>query len=164
MCKGDNMDVIKQLIKLGQYSKQLNDIYHDYAKSCGLSDTSLWILCYIHEKELLNKENGNSESYGVTQSELCTEWFFPPQTVNSSLKTMACHGILTLCELQNNKRTKKIVMTDRGRMLLNQFISPLYEAERNAFLQLECHEREVLVTATNSHIGFLRNEISKIKP
>lgn len=64
-----------QLTAFNQAVEEMNDIYHNYAKSCGLSDSVFWVLYSLW---------GNSRVR--SQRELCMEWFYSLQTVNSTLK------------------------------------------------------------------------------
>ena len=55
--------------------KQMDECYHAYARSQGLSDAAFWLLYCLNE------------SGPCTQRELCAAWSYPPQTINSALKT-----------------------------------------------------------------------------
>ena len=72
-----NGAVSDPLEEFNQLYKTLDDIYHKYAKSRGLSDSALWLLYSLR-----------SSSSAHTQSELCSAWHYPPQTVNSVLKNL----------------------------------------------------------------------------
>ena len=71
------------LEELNQLYKQMDGIYHRYARRLGLSDTAFWILYCLGEA-----------SAPLTQRELCDSWAYPPQTVNSALKGLERQGLL----------------------------------------------------------------------
>ena len=58
-----------------QLYKEIDEIYHIYAKKCNLSDSALWLFYSLYES-----------SEPLTQTALCAAWHYPPQTINSLLK------------------------------------------------------------------------------
>ena len=72
----ENM-IIDQLAVFNQLYKEMDEIYHLYAKKQGISDTALWLLYSLYEKDAT-----------YTQRELCSAWHYPPQTINSALKNL----------------------------------------------------------------------------
>src|SRR5699024_11708573 len=93
--------IAAQLAAFNQLYKEMDDIYHSYAKEQGISDTILWILYSLYE---------NNSSY--IQKELCSEWHYPPQTVNSALKTLERQGIISLTAAPGNKKHKLVSLTE----------------------------------------------------
>lgn len=71
------MTTLSYLKTFNQIYKEMDIIYHDYAKTCGLSNMAYWILYSVAE----------SNEY-FTQRDFCNDWFFAPQTVNSALKDL----------------------------------------------------------------------------
>ena len=68
----DLMDkVFSMLIEYNQLFRELDNLYHNYAKSCGLSDSTLWILYSIYEDKEIH-----------TQKDLCESWSYSKQTGN----------------------------------------------------------------------------------
>ena len=63
-------------VAFNQLYKQMDELYHAYAKACGVPDTVFWLLYSLYE------------GGAYTQHELCQAWHYPPQTVNSALKNM----------------------------------------------------------------------------
>ena len=64
-----------------QLYKEIDEIYHIYAKKCNLSDSALWLFYSLYES-----------SEPLTQTALCAAWHYPPQTINSLLKKMERQG------------------------------------------------------------------------
>ena len=58
----ENM-IIDQLAVFNQLYKEMDEIYHLYAKKQGISDTALWLLYSLYEKDAT-----------YTQRELCSAW------------------------------------------------------------------------------------------
>ena len=69
-------------VAFNQLYKQMDELYHAYAKACGVPDTVFWLLYSLYE------------GGAYTQHELCQAWHYPPQTVNSALKNMERQGLV----------------------------------------------------------------------
>lgn len=131
--------------------KKMNVIYHNYAKAEGLSDASFWLLYSLYE-------HGGP----CTQKDLCRAWFYAPQTINSSLKSLEEKGFITLELAPENRKNKQILFTPRGRALIEEKIAPLVLAEERSFERLDCEERRLLLNITQKHIELLEDEIGKL--
>ena len=94
-----------QITLYNQLIKEMDDLYRVYAKNCNLSETAFWILYCIRERE---KE-------AFTQREICDYWFYTPQTVNSALKNMTEEGLLILRAEEDNRKNKRIYLTEKGK-------------------------------------------------
>ena len=132
-----------------QLYKEVDEIYHIYAKRHGISDTALWLLYSLSE---------NNAAY--TQRELCDEWHCPPQTINSALKNLERKGYIELKSIAENHKNKLIVLTKEGLKLTQNIISPLINAERSAFQSLSEDEREALLSLTKKYVDFLKTKVN----
>jgi DNA-binding MarR family transcriptional regulator len=144
--------LLEQLAALNQAYKEIDDAYHNYALSHGISDMTFWILYFIGVHEGI-----------FTQRELCDEWYFAPQTVNSALKGLEKKGIVELTLAPDSRRNKQIRLTSAGKEMLERIIVPLLEAEERSFGRLEEQEREQLLSLTRKHIDLLKAEAEKIQ-
>lgn len=140
-----------QLIAFNQLHKEMDIVYHNYAKSIGLSDTAFWILYSVSE-----------HSGMLTQRELCTDWSYAPQTVNSALKELEKHGIIHLELVPGSRKNKQIQLTEEGRQLTQQSIVPLMEAEAASFAALGRQDAALLLSITEKHVAILRDGIGKL--
>ena len=140
-----------QLIAFNQVHKEMDIVYHNYAKDFGLSDTAFWILYSVSE------HNGS-----ITQSGLCADWSYTPQTVNSALKDLEKRNIIVLEPVPANRKNKWITLTDTGKDLVYRSVIPLMQAEWDSFAALSEEERELLLSTTKKHISILRDKINKI--
>lgn len=87
-----------KMILYNQFSKELDGLYHLYARKSGLSDTAFWILYSVEESQSV-----------YTQKELCEDWSYSRQTVNSALKKLVEQEIIELRPLPGNRKNKQIV-------------------------------------------------------
>lgn len=140
------------LYNFNQAHKKMNVIYHDYAKSIGLSDAAFWLLYSVYE-------------YGgpCTQKDLCQAWFYAPQTINSAIKAMEEQGYISLELVPKSRKNKQILFTEKGKGFVEEKIVPLVQAEERSFERLETQEREKLLAITQKHIRILEEEINRIK-
>lgn len=143
--------IAAQLAAFNQLYKEMDEIYHVYAKEQGISDTVFWILYSLYE---------NNSSY--IQKELCSEWHYPPQTVNSALKSLEKQGIISLEAVPGNKKNKLVSLTEHGLTLTQRVIARLTDAERNAILSMTADERRTLLSLTEKYTEFLRRHIRRI--
>lgn len=141
-----------QDLSAAAFNQLFNDadgIYHDYAKRYKLSETALFLLCTLYESEK-----------PLTQKALATEWHYPPQTINSILKRLKDDGTVRLENVPDDRRSKRIVLTEHGRALCAEIVEPLIACEEHAFAQLSENERRTLLTLTRKYLALLRQEFS----
>lgn len=140
------------LATFNRLHKKMNVLYHDYAKSVGLSDAAFWLMYSLYE-------------YGqpCTQKDLCSAWFYAPQTINSALKSMEEQGFITLELAPKSRKNKQVFFTEAGKALVEEKIVPLVNAEERSFERLDEQERNQLLAITQKHIGILEEEIGKIE-
>ncbi|WP_027398959.1 MarR family winged helix-turn-helix transcriptional regulator [Anaerovorax odorimutans] len=143
--------IFSKLSIYNQLFKELDQLYHNYAKSSGLSDTMFWIIYSIQER---------SEAY--TQKELCDIWFYSRQTVNSALKHLEEQKLIELIPSPDNRKNKLIFFTPSGKDLAMKIILPLMEAEENAFSKLGEKNFDKFLHLTRKHNDLLDVEIKKI--
>ncbi len=140
------------LEKFNKIYKELDILYHNYAKSCGLSDMAYWILYSMLESDDL-----------FTQRDFCKEWFSAPQTVNSALKDLEKKGIIFLESVPGNKKNKWIKLTEEGKAFTERVISPLIRAECESFDDLTKEECESMLGTTQKYIGVLAEKLENLK-
>ncbi len=136
------------LALFNQLYKEMDEIYHQYAKRRGISDTALWLLYSLYE-----------DGAGYTQRELCSAWHYPPQTINSALKSLVNQGYIQLKPVEGNQKNKRIVLTEAGNELMREVIFPLIQAEKRTFQRLEKSERDALLSLTYKYVSLLKSEV-----
>ncbi len=144
--------ITEQLEVFNQVYKELDDIYHNYAKYCGMADSTFWVLYFICERE---------EPY--TQKELCDKWFYSKQTINSTLKALEKQGYISLVMTLDNQKNKQILLTPEGKAFVEKKIYPMMEAEKRSFEGMSDAEREGLLALFQKHVTLLGAETEKNK-
>lgn len=117
--------------------QELNMIYEEYARSLGLSYTSLKILSII-----------TSSQEDCTQKTICQKSFLPKQTVNTVITSFLKQGFIRLAELPSDRRTKVILLTEEGKAYTDKVISKIRRVEYRAMEQLNEEERIALLEST----------------
>lgn len=146
------MNTLNRLKLYNQICKEMDIVYHNYAKNCGLSDMAYWILYSIAE----------SDEY-FTQRDFCNDWFFAPQTVNSALKDLERRDIIFLDTVAGNKKNKLIKPTENGKKFIERFIMPLIKTECESFETLSREECELMLSATQKYIAALTEKVNALE-
>ena len=146
---GDRMSgsMQDQLTELNRLYKESEEIYRQLAQKLGIGKTAFWILYAVSHVE------GE-----VTQYELCKDWSYPMQTINSAIGKLQQHDILRLEEVPSSKRRKKILLTDKGLELCNQIVRKVDEIEHRAFQRFTEGERKTYLSLYRRHLDALRDE------
>ncbi len=133
-------DYSAQINQYSSYLHEWNASYEEYAKSVGLSFTSLTILCAIYRTEQ------------CTQKQLCEQCFLPKQTVNAAVTVFYKKGWIRLEELPEDRRNKTIHFTEAGRQEAERILSKVRQSEQQAMSKLTDAEREILLSATKRYV------------
>lgn len=124
--------------------------YEDYAKSVGLSYTSLCIL------------NAICETDGCTQKQLCSLCFLPKQTVNAAVTGFYDKGWLRMQELPEDRRNKALHLTELGRSEARRILQNLQECDRIAMGSLTESEQEQLLSLTRRYMSACISAMKKL--
>lgn len=146
------MDMLSHLKTFNKIYKEMDIVYHTYAKSCGLSDMAYWILYSIAE----------SDEY-FTQRDFCNDWFFAPQTVNSALKDLEKRDIIFLEAVPGNKKNKWIKPTENGKKFIENVIVPIIRTECESFESLSAEECELMLSTTKKYISVLKDKVRDLE-
>lgn len=146
------MDTFKHLKTFNKIYKEMDIVYHRYAKACGLSDMAYWILYSMAE----------SDEY-FTQRDFSKDWFSAPQTVNSALKDLEKKGIIYLESASGNKKNKLIKPTESGKRFIEVFILPLIKSECESFESMSKEECEQMLFTTKKYIAVLKEKVEALE-
>ena len=95
---------------------ELNGLYHDISMKLGLSDSESMVMYMLYDIQ-----------EPLTQSDIVKATGLSKQTLNSAIRKLEKEGIIILEKL--NEKSKKIVMTDKGQVLIEQKMKPLVDME-----------------------------------
>lgn len=132
---------------LNRLNKELCDIYRRTAACLGLSESEFWILYITADPKQWH-----------TQVEICEEWFFCKQTINSAIRSLEEKGYVYLEQVPDSKKKKYVKLTSPGKRFVQENIAPLRRGEEQAISKLSAQERDAYVFLTQKYISNLREE------
>lgn len=146
-----NDQLQRQLQVLNRLYKESDHIYSRLASKLGMTDTTFWVLYAIaHAKE------------SVTQNDLCSDFFFPVQTIHSAINNLRKDGLVELQVIPGTRNRKAILLTEKGRSFVASTISKTDEIEEKAFLRFNEEERELYLSLFRRHIDYLKSEEKRV--
>lgn len=145
------MEDYKNLKRYNKIYKEMDFVYHEYAKKCGISDMAYWILYSLAIDDGF-----------YTQKDLCNGWCFTPQTLNSALKDLEKKDLIYFEYLKDNKKSKLIMLNENGKKFVDKYIFPIINAESNSFLELEKNECEIMLDITKKYMEILKEKVNNI--
>lgn len=123
---------IETIIELDdKLNNEQNIIYHNVSVAMGLSDSASRLLYVLYIAET-----------PCTQKEICSEWFFSKQTINTTIRNLVQKEYIILESVEGSKKEKYICLTKSGRELAEQTVSKLRNAEVKAYSKLMKEEQE----------------------
>lgn len=134
--------------------KSMNEFdieYHKLANLYNLSDSSFWILYDLYENE-----------DGCTQKEFYTEWSLNKQTINSSVKYLINKGYVALECLDDNKKSKKLRLTEKGREMSKNTVGKVMELEEKAFGNIDENEMNMVINFFEKQVESFKNQVDEI--
>ena len=129
--------------------KEQDDLYRAVARGFGLSDCAFWVLYALREAER-----------PMTQSDVCAAVYQPKQTVHSALKKLIGEGFLRLTE-GRDRRSKYLVLTERGEALARRTVDPVMAAETAAMDTLTEAERTQFLSLCRRYNTALRQYLPR---
>ena len=128
-----------QTKRLRESWRPVDKVYEEYAKSIGMPYTSFSVLW-----SLLFNEN-------CTQKEICQRTWLPKQTVNTIITDFYKNGFVVLEERPEDRRTKTVKLTEKGKNYAQEAVCHIRYAEYAAMEQFTEDEREQLIGLTKRY-------------
>ena len=146
-----NNNLEQQLQILNRLYKESDHIYSRLAAKLGMTDTTFWVLYAVaHSEE------------PMTQNDLCNDFFFPVQTINSAINNIKKNGLIELQVIPGTRNRKAIILTEKGKIFVTNTINKADEIEKNAFLLFNKEERELYLSLFRRHIDYLKSEEKRV--
>ena len=146
-----NDQLRQQLQELNRLYKESDHIYSRLASKLGMTDTAFWVLYAIMHSD-----------GPVTQNDLCSDFFFPVQTIHSAIGNLRKDGLLELQAIPGTKNRKAILLTEKGKAFAADAIGKADEVEKRALLCFDEAERETYLSLFRRHIEYLKNEEKRV--
>ncbi len=146
-----NEHLQQQLQALNRLYKESDHIYTRLAAKLGMTDTTFWVLYAIAHSEK-----------PLAQNDLCSDFFFPVQTIHSAVNNLRRDGLLELQVIPGTKNRKAILLTEKGKAFVANTIQKADKIEETAFLCFDEKERELYLSLFKRHIEYLKNEEKRL--
>lgn len=118
------------------FRETLNDlesVYTQFSKNCGLSNAEYWCLILICEG-------------AVTQRDISEQLSLSRQTINSAFKLLVKKGLVRLESVENNLRIKEACLTDKGKEIAEKCMDNVHNIEEKVWFTLDEGERRQLTS------------------
>lgn len=143
------MEKRSALAAYNEIYQEQTDLYRAAARQCGLPDCAFWVLYTLREAQR-----------PMTQSDVCAAVYQPKQTVHSALKKLIGEGCLRLAE-GRDRRSKYLVLTERGETLVRRTVDPVMAAETAAMDTLTEAERTQFLSLCRRYNTALRQYLPR---
>ena len=114
--------------------QKIDRLYEDYAKSRGMTYMSMAVLDAICTLQP-----------DCTQKQICAATHYPKQSVNLIIRSFWQSGYVTLEELPQDRRNKRVLLTDQGRAYAEKTVGVLWQVDNEATARLTTDQRETLL-------------------
>lgn len=119
---------------------EINAAYEQYARTLGISYSALQALCEIY----------NSDS-PVTQRWICETTHLPKTTVNAIVAGLVKQEYAELREMANDRRQKRICLTDAGYAYAKPIMEHMSRSEMQAFEMLDETTMQVMIAGIGEY-------------
>lgn len=138
------------LKRYNDITKENDELYRDTAKKFGLSECEMWILYFLRT------------DYGKPmQSEICSSFYLPKQSIHSALKKLEADGYI-MQTAGGNRRSKRILLTTQGEMLCGKTVDHIVKAEKKALGSLSEEEQEIFMNLFDRYTRQLKKNMREI--
>lgn len=146
-------DCTAEALALDRLYNEIDRLYHEFARRCGLSDCAYWLLYALED------------AGGVLAlRNLRDEWSYSKQTISSALKSLEAKGLVKLGYAEGGRKSKEFSLTEDGRTFCAAHLAPATHAEARAFGTLTADERATLAALTRRYADALAAEIEAALP
>ena len=141
----------KRLLEFDNIMKENDDIYRCAARSLGLSDSAFWILyAFRMEKEEL------------TLREICNVLYQPKQTVHSALKKMEKDGYIQTEGEMEDRRSKRLSLTAKGKRLAEETVDRVIDLECKALSGMSMEEQRSFMGLFHKYTLLLKENMKEL--
>lgn len=135
--------------QINYLSSEMESLYHQASLKLGMSDSVSIVLYTIYDAEEDCLLRDIYQKSGISK-----------QTVNSAIRTLEADGILYL--EQYTGRSKKVILTDKGRDYVERTVVKLYEAEAQAFASWPSEEIAAYIRLMGNFVDCFRRQVEKL--
>lgn len=137
---------------LDRLYRKSDQLYHDIALDCGISETGYWLMyaIYVHDG-------------AVSVRDVAEECCYPKQTISSALRTLESRGLVETSFLEGSRKAKRVSFTQAGRAFVAEKIVPASRAERRAFNVLTQGEQTEMLRLVDKYVAAIQEQIDAMR-
>lgn len=140
---------INEIHRINYLTTEMESLYHLSSLKLGITDSVSVVLYSIHDA-------GNE----CLLSDIYKNSGISKQTINSAIRGLEAEGILYL--MQHNGRSKKVILTDKGKEYVKKTVARLYQAEMDAFNTWTEDEISTYIGLMEKYANSFRQQIEKL--
>lgn len=129
--------------QFGRLFSQINHHYQVWAKRQGINYNQLAVLETLFHQQ------------SATQKQICELWMVPKQTISTICTQYIAEGVL-MWAASEDKREKRLSLTDRGRELAQPIMQQLAEVESAIFREFGDERSRKLLAETQAMESLFR--------
>ena len=144
-------DIHGQLMEYNELCKETDALYRQVAECSELSDALFWVLYTVCARK-----------GSCSPKDVCDAWTMHKQTVHSALKKLESQGYIALETAPEDRRSKHILLTEKGERCRSTYFEPLFRAEETAFAQMDREHRTGLLRGCRAYLNELRPAVERL--
>lgn len=147
-------DIELQIIKFNRLFKNYDEVYQDLDPLLGLNKIQTGVLYTIEEFRLAGLDI-------CTQKDITDVMLYSKQSINGAVTSLRKEGYIELKDIVGNKKSKNIVLTEKGLQYVEKEIDSIVLAENRAFKRLGNTDRRELLFLFEEITKLLNEELNK---
>lgn len=136
---------------ISKLNKEFDDIYHKIALHYNLSDSTFWVLYTLYDNK-----------YELTQKEICQDWYYSKQTINSAIKDLEKKEYIVLSYKEGSNKSKIVSLTNKGKKVAKESVGRIMEIENSAFSKIDGKEFDMVIDFFKKNIAVFKEELNNI--
>lgn len=141
--------ISEQIHRINYLTAEMDALYHQASLKIGLADSSMRVLYTIYD-------NGE----WCLLSDIYKQSDISKQTVNSALRKLEAEDIIYLENFKG--RSKKVLLTEKGKEYIRQTAARLYQAEKNVYDSWTEEDLNTYVHLTEKYVDLFREQVKKL--
>ena len=137
------------MYRINRLASDLNALYHQAALKLGLSDSVMFVLYWVYEKDGKYPLNDIRKETGISK-----------QTLNSAMRKLEKEEIIYL--EAGSGRTKNVCLTEKGTELVRNTIARLFHAECSVFHSWTAQEIQQYLNLMEKYNEDFRKQIERM--
>ena len=140
---------MNEVKRINYLHSEINNVFHEMSQQMGLSDSIsciLYTICNFGDCCLL--------------ADIISMTGIPKQTINSALRKLESDGFLRLETAE--KRRKKVVLTEDGKLLAQKTAGQMIRMENEIFASWTEEERQMHLALTQRYLDQLKEKAKEL--